>query len=188
MEKKLTDEEIVKALVHCSNNRSCEYCYHNDEVGSGEIVCRARLMIKAIDLIHRLQSEKTEQKEIIEKQVKIYDKLEEAYGNLVQENAEQKEEIERLTEEKGKYQEKWQTSYMNELNLHKQVDELENRFENKAHCNMSENCSMVQQAVKGTAKEILDKAIKIDRITGSKGFVCIEALKELCKNKGVEVE
>ena len=56
-EKKLTDEEIVKALEHCYHNRSCEYCYHNDENGSGEIVCRSRLMEKALDLIHRLQDE-----------------------------------------------------------------------------------------------------------------------------------
>lgn len=40
------------------------------------------------------------------------------------ENEQLKEEIKRLTEEKGKYQEKWQTSYMNKLNLQKQVDEL----------------------------------------------------------------
>lgn len=53
----MTDEEIVKSLEHCSHNRSCEYCWHNDEAGSGEIVCRSRLMGKAIDLIHRLQSE-----------------------------------------------------------------------------------------------------------------------------------
>ena len=39
--------------------------------------------------------------------------------------------------------------------LQKQVDKLENRFENKACCNMSENCSMIQQTVKDTAKEIL---------------------------------
>ena len=66
-EKKLTDEEIVKALEHCSHNRSCEYCYHNDEVGSGEIVCRGRLMQKSLDLIHRLQGENAEpQKQVDE--------------------------------------------------------------------------------------------------------------------------
>ena len=61
-EKKLTDEVVVKALEHCSHNRSCEYCYHNDERGSGEIVCRSRLMGKSLDLIHRLQKENEELK------------------------------------------------------------------------------------------------------------------------------
>ena len=59
-EKKLTDEVVVKALEHCSHNRSCEYCYHNDERGSGEIVCRSRLMGKSLDLIHRQQKENEE--------------------------------------------------------------------------------------------------------------------------------
>jgi hypothetical protein len=102
------------------------------------------------------------------------------------------EENERLTEEKDKYQEKWQTSYMNELNLQKQVDELKLELQGQCDKGVKAGCLMSkvkeQQAVKGTAKDILDKAIKIDRIAGSKGFVCIEALKELCKNKGVEVE
>lgn len=126
-EKKLTDEEIVKALEHCSNNRSCEYCYHNDEVGSGEIVCRGRLMQKGLDLIHRLQGENKElrtesdimvaehlafvklakkadeqQKAEIEK-LKCNTKLDSwknKFLNALKENAEQKAEIERLTEEK----------------------------------------------------------------------------------------
>lgn len=46
----------------------------------------------------------------------------------------------------------------------------------------------IEQAVKDTVKEILDKAIIIDKNTGNKGFICIEALTELCKSKGVEVE
>lgn len=63
----MTDEEIVKALKHCSHNRSCAYCYHNNEVGSGQIICRSRLIRKAIDLIHRLQNENAEQKAEIER-------------------------------------------------------------------------------------------------------------------------
>lgn len=45
-----------------------------------------------------------------------------------------------------------------------------------------------KQARKETAKEILDKCIAIDKATGGKGFVCIEAIAELAKGKGVEVE
>lgn len=88
-EKKLTDEEIVKALEHCFHNRSCEYCYHNDENGSGEIVCRSRLMRKALDLIHRLQSD-LETCSNIEKQEK-------------ETNTKLRQEIERLTEERDMY-------------------------------------------------------------------------------------
>ena len=59
------------------------------------------------------------------------------------------------------------------IRLQKQVDELKNKcceisserydegkynkFENKACCNMSENCPMVKQAVKDTAKEIYNE-------------------------------
>ena len=46
----------------------------------------------------------------------------------------------------------------------------------------------LENKVKDTAKEILDKAIIIDKNTGNNGFICIEALTELCKSKGVEVE
>jgi predicted nuclease with TOPRIM domain len=79
---------------------------------------------------------------------------------------EQKAEIERLkTEFKTDWRNSWKNKFFTAMEenreLHKQVDELENRFENKAHCNMSENCSMVQQAVKGTAKEIYDKVEEI---------------------------
>ena len=45
-----------------------------------------------------------------------------------------------------------------------------------------------EQAIKDAAKDILDKAIIIDKNTGNKGFICIEALTEICKSKGVEVE
>ena len=105
---------------------------------------------------------------------------------IVLEHSEQKEEIERLTEEKDKYQEKWQTAYMNELNFQKQVDE----FVKIARVSDTKKLvdSIKQQAVKDTAKEILDKCIAIDKSTGGKGFVCIEAIAELAKGKGAEVE
>lgn len=45
-----------------------------------------------------------------------------------------------------------------------------------------------RQAIKETAKDIYDKCIAIDKATGSNGFVCIEAIAELSKSKGVEVE
>jgi hypothetical protein len=66
------------------------------------------------------------------------------------------------------------------LENQKQVDELKNRFENKACCNMSENCSMVQQAVKDTAKEILQMLYTAMPKTN--------IVVEIKKRYGVEVE
>lgn len=51
-EKKLTDEEIVKALENCKNLKGCCFCTLWEEVRKGNH-CRDL----AIDLIHRLQSE-----------------------------------------------------------------------------------------------------------------------------------
>ena len=65
---------------------------------------------------------------------------------------------------------------------------MENRFENKAHCNMSENCSMIQQAVKDTAKEIL-RLIKSSEYVDSLKTISIWAVEKIFKERyGVEVE
>ena len=103
-QKKLTDEEIVKALEHCSHNRSCEYCYHNDERGSGEIVCRSRLMGKSLDLIHRLQKENEELKspKFASWKLKFFNLKDELKKELAEHEEFAKKanaEIERLTKE-----------------------------------------------------------------------------------------
>ena len=98
----------------------------------------------------------------------------------------QKAEIERLTEEN-----EWLSKECNKrttecAKLQKKVDELENRFENKACCNMSENCSMVQQAVKYTAKEILQMLKDGVRYGWTK---CLDiAYEEIKERYGVEME
>lgn len=74
------------------------------------------------------------------------------------------------------------------LEKQKQEDELENRFENKACCNMSENCSMIQQAVKDTAKEILQEIGNIWDDNGEFMFRDYQWYKNLCERYGVEVE
>lgn len=88
MEKKLTDEEIIKELINESNRG--EWCELNF------IDCvEVKVLKNAIDLIHRLQDE-----------IKGYKGIEKRAGELLDENlkfkqvyAEQKAEIERLTEE-----------------------------------------------------------------------------------------
>ena len=148
MEKKLTDEEIVKALVHCYVKRGrCDDCvlYEDDEK------CLAPIAV--LDLIQR-----------------------------------QTAEIERLTEERDKYKEKWQTAYINELNLQKQVDELteinieERDIHFKIICGYKDEIARLEQAVKDTAKEICEM---INRTCiSSKGYLCSIILKRY----GVEVE
>ena len=71
----------------------------------------------------------------------------------------QKAEIEQLRKELANAHRLKVGEVMTNAELQKQVNELENRFENKTCCNMSENCSVVQQAIKDTAKEILHKML-----------------------------
>ena len=60
-EKKLTDEEIVKALDFCTVYEDCEECEYDDIAG-----CRSFLMRNALELIHRLKNENESLKKQIE--------------------------------------------------------------------------------------------------------------------------
>lgn len=90
-----------------------------------------------------------------------------------------------LQNQVDKYKEKWQTSYTNELNLQKQVDELKEKQVIECH-GMFKGCDMVEQAVKDTAKEILQTIMDI--IKKSDCFLSQEVVRILAKNSGVEVE
>ena len=100
----------------------------------------------------------------------------------------QKAEIERLTEENGCLSKECNKSTTECAKLQKKVDELENRFENKACCNMSENCSMVQQAVKYTAKEILTELKNTRFHKGTLTYDFEMALNKIAEKYSVEVE
>lgn len=125
-EKKLTDEEIVKALSHCSGVKPI--CDENCPAYNlqNEITCQDYMNRLVLDLIHRLQAENEELREkLIDEQF--------AVDKWMEENAEQKAEIERLTEELDG------TISMNEMyikeakqnaELQKQVDELKKEREN----------------------------------------------------------
>jgi regulator of replication initiation timing len=156
--KKLTDDEIVKALECCSgsitadackgcplslSNGGVEACYYDDTI----------LEKYALDLINR-----------------------------------QKDEIERLKKRHGVALLRNDDLDLENYELKKQVDELKERA--KIDLENERNWGKIQtkQAVKDTAKEIYDKCIAIDKATGCKGFVCIEAIAELAKGKGAEVE
>lgn len=131
-EKKLTDETVnatVKSLKWVCNQIPNDLGDSNEEK---MLKCIQLYCEQGIAVIERLQSENADLKKLVKS-------LEELKATLLEERKVQKAEIERLTEEKGKYQEKWQTSYMNELNLQKQVDELKEQLKSVQSSCQSKN-------------------------------------------------
>lgn len=177
MEKKLTDEEIVKALERCGDIDNCYDCPIMGEMERRNCMCQEVVL----DLIHRLQDD--------------YSKLKERYIKVLDLNekviAEQKAEIERLSEENEnlkadilRYEDMEFTEkhcdlygenetlkhWLKRLNaeneaLQKQVDELKLELQGQFDKGVKAGCLMSkvkeQQAVKDTAKEIC-KAIHKD--------------------------
>lgn len=174
-EKKLTDEEIIKAFEQCNiKGGSCKGCAYAVEA-KGDIRCKMKQMrIDTLDLIHRLQSER-------DKWFNHSVELQEQINTLRLDENKQKAEIERLTEEKQAYIKDYEfvkNEYASALmtlgkegeakaELQKQVDELKAknkslglkaltlRSENKMLVEMCNDCDTVKQAAEDTAKEIL---------------------------------
>ena len=100
IDKKLTDEEIVKALECCSSGQTGEVCKKCPL--RVECVCNSNKIEEyALDLIQRLQNEKSQWKSKAEHIEQVYDADRE---HFIKTTAEQKAEIERLTEWKDKLQ------------------------------------------------------------------------------------
>ena len=103
---------------------------------------------------------------------------------------EQKAEIERLTEENEAYKEVKHIDIINELSkenaeLQKQVDERENeidRLEKVVHDQAEQYWDCKEQAVKDTAKEILQELYEYPHEYHERKIL------EIAKRKGVEVE
>ncbi len=182
-EKKLTDEEIVKALeMDCLcvvYRNGCENCPLFDEDCS--------FLPNAIkDLIHRLQSENKSLREIAIGAT-------ETQGlniELLQKNAEQKAEIERLTRELD------DTISMNEMyvekvrqnaELQKQVDELKETNRKLFEYGASKIVEC-EQAVKDTVKEIWLKAKSLEEEENDYDFPLYTFGLWLNRRFGVEVE
>lgn len=128
-EKKLTDEDIVKALK-VMGKETVAFAYDKEQRRFKYVTAK-----EILDLIHCLQGEKVE--------------------------------------------------------LQKKVDKLkaENIELYKEHTVLIAGSILAKQNIaKDTAKDIYDKCVAIDKATGCKGFVCIEAIAELSKGKGMEVE
>lgn len=197
-EKKPTDEEIAKAILQqVEYNAGIPYINEWKQVKTIKFT-------EILDFIHRLQAEKEEQRKIIEYQDGLQDKVDE-----------QKAEIERLTRELD------DTVSMNEMyikeveqnaELQKQVDELTDKLGKVlSGIKMDELlvAKGIKQAVKDTAKEILDDLRNIFIEQSSYGSdanqhigyydyevkmgLVIEQIEEYAKEKygieyGVEVE
>ena len=210
-EKKLTDEEIVKALECCVKGETCTTCpYFIKRI---DCVYHRRAEDNALDFIRRLQYR-------CSSAIKASDEWKEKYEKERKENAEQKAEIERL-KATGLLKENEQLKkdlqrkellrqkavlYAEEkqaknAELQKQVDELKelnakylDSIESVQAGRCRFRCELTQQAVKDTAKEIYGEINVSDILVvetqeyGEIEVVPIERLKEIIKRKGVEVE
>lgn len=204
-EKKLTDEEIVKALECCSKSFDCNNC-KCDKENNNRFICSENLLKDCLDLIHRLQDDYSNLKERYVKVLGLNEKV----------IAEQKAEIERLTAEINQRREmmsRMDCNYATELQknteLQKQVKSLTE--ENKELHN--DNTTLIagfilqkEQVEKDTAKEILqgfdkwlkqaisdsyDKSVSGSIRHGGRNTAFHEVkelVKKVAKEKGVEVE
>lgn len=168
MEKKLTDEEVVKALECCSTKTYCEdKCEYR--LSSHGFECIPKMMKQALDLIYRLQTELEEKdkerlrwgKLVIEKnrEIKELKKEKEDLGKQLHERALKyctlQAENERLTKlAELRLRDNEETCKLL-LEKEKQVDELKENQVIECH-GMLKGCDMVKQAVKDKAKEILE--------------------------------
>lgn len=180
-EKNLTDEEIVKALT-CKKEVILEEVHRTNNSVDDLIVCvDAKVVVGALDFIHRLQGDYSILKERYVKVLGLNEKV----------IAEQKAKIERLTEEKWQaqddldnYHEMLQEAEKENTELQKQVDEL-TAFKNEA-ISMSlygkGRKDGEEVAVKDTAKEIYGW-LK-EHFDGA-GW---DIVKAYFREKGVEVE
>lgn len=106
-EKKLTDEEIVKALLICGKDGNCRDCPYM----INEIDCCNRCERDYLDLIQRLQDELSRQKNFVaawekswkianEENTKLRVKLKKKIADLTEERENMQAEIMRLEEER----------------------------------------------------------------------------------------
>lgn len=170
-------------------------------IKSSNDIFKHRVFVNAIDLIHRLQSENG-------KQVRMRCDMQRKFDDLQSLCTEQKAEIERLTEEKAKSAETAVEVLEQNIELQKQVDELKESANGSLLTSLYKKQAddhkraisvqrthwekKVQQAVKDTAKEILDELdLFFKGTTFRKGyeFKKIEQkLKEIAKEKGVKLD
>lgn len=176
MEKKLTDEEVVKDM---ENYIRVGYTSTPAEVW--------------LDLIHRLQNEVSQWKSKAEHIEEVYNADRE---HFIKTTTEQKAEIERLTEERDKAKRDNTSLLYNVSRVEKENAELQKRVDellrDKGY--LIADLTNARQGCKDTAKEILGEIDDSDILIvqtqeyGEIEVVPMERLKEIIKRKGVEVE
>ncbi len=139
-EKKLNDEDLVKALENCQKD-NCDNCpyFINDKA------CMANnLLADILDLIRRLQyGYSSASKASEEWKVK--------YEEEREENAELQKQVETWKAKSKELETAWKIASSNEEKAQKQVDELKIKT-----CPNTDYCGgNIAKAVKDTAKEIL---------------------------------
>ena len=164
-EKKLTDEEVIKALDICYNDVHCSVdCpYFNL---NGRNFCQDKELYKDLK---RIVQEHAEQKAEIER--------------LTEKN----EELEERNRILKKYKSMWSELDTKNTELQKQVDELKANQVIECH-GMLKGCDIVKQAVKDTAKEIYTQVLEWFSV-GEDYSVFIHNIEQWLKEKyGVEFE
>ena len=182
-EKKLIDADIVNAL---ENTKITLQDLTEEDDDYEKLLLIKKITSCSLDLIHRLQSENANLKSELKKELAEHEEF----------TKKAKAEIERLTEEKTQSAETAVEVLEQNLELQKQVDEL-TAFKTEA-ISMSlygkGRKDGEEVAVKDTAKEIYKEIGKGDILVvqtqeyGEIEVVPIERLKEIIKQKGVEVE
>ena len=168
--KKLTDEQIVKALECCINECDCENCpYGNNDD------CMANVE-HILDFIHRLQAENEQLTEVLDKEYALRLKHQLAYESADAVLETQRHLIDLIKKDKAE--------------LEKQVDKLKTFIDFKTANVMCDKCK--QQTVKDTVKEIFeaifDECWVIKDENGNRIFV-ESIIKHIAKERyGVEVE
>lgn len=206
-EKKLTDEDIIKALECCSETTACDKCPYF--ISKIDCVSKQRSEKDYLDLIHRLQDENerlTEENEILKGNPPmcvgrsngktIRAKLL-AFDKMKEQNSELRKQVDELKEENGKLVTIGNGFALERNNLREELDELKKSgngvlltsLYKKQADDHKRGLSVqraywkkkVEQSVKDTAKEIADWLVN----TESDKENLAKIIKE---HYGVEVE
>ena len=185
MEKKLNDEEIVKALAYCNNpdkEKGCVPCPYSRKT-KGDIRCYMRRMHNDIlDLIHRLQAEN-------QKQYEDYCLLEVENQGLRQENENLRIDNEDLREKNAELQkqvDEWKT-YIDFKTANVMCDKCKEQMDELKTVKADYLKDVIEKTEKDTAKKILSD-LKEYYYEAMDNTDCAARFDFWCDRYGVEVE
>jgi hypothetical protein len=192
-EKKLTDEEIVRALEHCCGvnghicDRECVFWKMHKEISELRMNCQDYMNAFALDLIKRLQqrvsileADNDDYKmKLAENELVSIDWHNEQVGHLEEENAELQKQVDELKAENGR---------LHKIIVEEMVSVKAVRVAKSCPTAMKMLAESVGCVQKDTAKEII-QWIKLNGILEYGGYVIHDStIEQMCKKYGVEVE